>query len=178
MNQSLFNYIHNFAGKNPLIDGIVIFFAVYPLYFLIVGFLLLVIFQKGTRRKWYLFCEGALATLLARGIVTETIRYFYHHPRPFDFYGFAPLIPESGWSFPSGHMTFLFALATVVWFANKKWGIAYFLLALMSGIARIYVGVHWPLDVLGGMVIGIVCALFIHGILTPSRRTIYAQLSV
>ncbi len=173
MNQQLFNYVHNFAGKNPIFDGIGIFLATYLFYFLLLGFFLLVFFQDSSRRRWYVFCEGALTALLARGLITEAFHYFYHHPRPFDFYGFAPLVPESGWSFPSGHVTFLIALAMVIWFANKKWGVLYFLLTIVAGLARIYVGVHWPFDMAAGIVIGIVSGLIVHGLLGPSRRAIY-----
>src|SRR5258708_24900384 len=94
--------------------------------------------------------------MVSRGIVTELIRYFYHHERPFSFYNFTPLIPEVGWSFPSGHAAWFFALATVIWYVNRKWGVWYFVLSVVMGIARIYVGVHWPLDVLGGIVAGVV----------------------
>ena len=176
MNQQLFNYIHNFSGRSAIFDGVGIFFANYLIYFLILGFLFLVLAENGSRRKLYRFAEGALATLLARGIVTEVIRFFYHHPRPFAFYGFVPLVAESGSSFPSGHMTFLFALATAVWYANRRWGMLYFILSAAVGVARIYVGVHWPLDVLGGGVIGVLCAILIHRLLRQSRRALYEKI--
>jgi undecaprenyl-diphosphatase len=175
MNQQFFNDIHNFSGRSAIFDGVGIFFANYLIYFLILGFLFLVLAEKGPRRKLYWFGEGALATLLARGIVTEVVRFFYHHPRPFAFYGFAPLVTESGSSFPSGHMTFLFALATVVWYANRRWGILYFVLSFAVGVARIYVGVHWPLDILGGAVIGVLCAAIIHRFLRPSRKELFGK---
>jgi undecaprenyl-diphosphatase len=178
MNQSLFNYIHQFAGRSPILDGIGIFFSNYLIYFLVLGFLFLVLVEKGPRRKLYRFAEGALTTILARGIVTELIRHFYYHLRPFEFYGFTPLVPESGASFPSGHMTFLFALAMAVWYANRKWGIVYFLLAAAVGIARIYVGVHWPYDIVGGIVIGVVCGIIVHQLLKPSRVALYPPAEV
>jgi undecaprenyl-diphosphatase len=175
MNQSLFLFIHNFSGRSPILDGIGIFFANYLVYFLVLGFLFLVLVEDGSRRKLYRFAEGALAILLSRGIVTELIRHFYYHPRPFEFYGFVSLVPESGASFPSGHMTFLFALAMAVWYANRKWGIVYFLLSLVVGIARIYAGVHWPLDILGGIVVGIACGMIVHGLLRSSRKALYLK---
>ena len=64
-------------------------------YLLVLAFLVLVYYQKGWRRKVYLFCEAALAIILARGIVTEVIRYFYHEPRPFSFYNFTPLFQRN-----------------------------------------------------------------------------------
>ena len=169
-NQSVFLFIYHAAGRWPLLDDIGIFFAEWLPYLLVIGFLVLVFGQPGARRKFYLFAEGALAVILARGILTEIIRFFYYHPRPFEIYGFVPLIPESGASFPSGHMTFFFALAMAVWYADRKWGVWYFVLAALMGIARIYVGVHWPLDILGGVVIGIASGAFIHWLLKEYRN--------
>jgi undecaprenyl-diphosphatase len=175
MTQQLFNYVHQFAGRNPILDGVGLFFADYLIYFLVLGFLFLVLMETGPRRKLYLFAEGALAVILARGIVTELIRHFYYNPRPFEAYGFTPLISESGASFPSGHMTFLFALALVIWYANRKWGSIYFVLSALVGLARIYAGVHWPYDVLGGIVIGLVCALIVHLLLRRTRQALYPR---
>jgi len=172
INTALFQWIYGLSHRNVFIDGVGIFFAQYFPYFLIIGFLVLVFYKKGIRQKLYLFCEGVLAVILARGIVTEVIRFFYHHPRPFDALGFTPLIAESGWSFPSGHATFYFALSMTVWFVNRKWGMWYLLAATVMGIARIYVGVHWPLDVLGGALIGIASGVFVHWFLKGPREAL------
>jgi len=58
-------------------------------------------------------------------------------------------------SFPSGHTTIAFASATVLTFLQPRLGPALFLLAAAIGFSRIYVGVHYPLDVLGGAVLGV-----------------------
>lgn len=121
-NLVVFNFIHGWSGHFVLADITGIFLAEYLPYLLVIGFLLLVFRESGARRKFYLFAEGALAIILARGIITESIRFFYHVERPFALIGFSPLIGESGWSFPSGHMAWFFALAIVIWFANRKWG--------------------------------------------------------
>lgn len=171
-NQSAFLFIHHFAGRNSFLDGVGIFFAEYLPYLMVAAFLIFCYYQTGTRRKIYLFCEGAIAVMLARGIVTEVIRLLYHHQRPFSFYGFTPLIPEAGWSFPSGHAAWFFAMAMTLWYANRKWGITFFVLSTLMGIARIYVGVHWPYDIIGGAVVGILSAVAIHALLAGSRRAI------
>jgi undecaprenyl-diphosphatase len=68
-------------------------------------------------------------------------------------------------SFPSGHIAFLFALAIAVYFFNKKWGLVFFILSLLVGLARIFVGIHYPLDILGGIVIGIVSAIVVRALI-------------
>ncbi|MDE2019005.1 MAG: phosphatase PAP2 family protein [Patescibacteria group bacterium] len=173
LNYSIFSFFHHFAGRWLFLDVIGIFLAEYLPYFVGFAFLILVFRENGWRRRFYLFAEGILAIILSRGLVAETIHFFYYHPRPFEVLGFAPLIPESGSSFPSGHMAFFFALAMAVWYANRKWGIWYFILAALIGVARIFVGVHWPLDIIGGALIGLLCGWFIHWLLRGSRKKLY-----
>lgn len=172
-NQSLFLFIHQFAGRNFILDDAGIFLASYLPYLMGLAFLVLVWREDGWRKKLYVFAEGAIAVVLSRGLVTEIIRYFYYHPRPFAFYNFTPLISESGSSFPSGHMTFFFALSLVVWYANRKWGWWFFALSALVGIARIYAGVHWPYDIIGGVLIGLACGWFVHRLLKESREKLY-----
>jgi undecaprenyl-diphosphatase len=63
-------------------------------------------------------------------------------------------VPHDG-SFPSGHAASSFACATVLAASVPKAAPALYLLALAIGFSRIYVGVHWPLDVVGGAVLGV-----------------------
>lgn len=174
LNQTLFLAIHQFAGRHLWLDDLGIFFAQYLAYFLVAAFLVLAYYQLGWRRKLYVFCEGAIAVMLSRGLVTEVIRLFYHHVRPFSFYNFTPLIQEAGWSFPSGHMAWFFALSLTVWYVNRTWGWWFFGLSFVMGIARIYVGVHWPLDILGGIVVGLLSAWFVHWLLRDVRQKLYS----
>jgi undecaprenyl-diphosphatase len=67
-------------------------------------------------------------------------------------------VPHDG-SFPSGHTSSSFACATVLTAAVPKAGPALYLLALAIGFSRIYDGVHWPLDVVGGAIIGVAIGL-------------------
>jgi undecaprenyl-diphosphatase len=172
-NLAVFNLIHGWSGRSVFADIAAIFFAEYLPYLLVIGFLVLVFYQSGARRKFYLFAEGALAVILARGIVTSIIGFFYVTVRPFVLLGFSPLISESGSSFPSGHMAWFFALALVIWFADRKWGFWYFILSALMGVARIYAGVHWPIDILGGAAIGLLSAWFIHFLFRNVRAELF-----
>jgi undecaprenyl-diphosphatase len=75
-------------------------------------------------------------------------------------------VPRSG-SFPSGHTTIAFACATVLAAAVPRAAPLLYLLALAIGFSRVYVGVHWPLDVVAGAAIGIATALLL---LAGARR--------
>ena len=62
-------------------------------------------------------------------------------------------------SFPSGHATNSFACAWVLFRrADKKWGVSALVLAILISLSRLYVGIHYPTDVLAGAAIGIGCA--------------------
>lgn len=170
LDEKVFQFIYAAGHHNAFWDTLAVFFAEWMPYLLCAAFLVLVYYQKGWRRRVYLFCEGVLAIILARGIVTSVIQYFYHEPRPFSFYDFTPLFNETGWSFPSAHAAWFFALALVVFFANRKWGWWFIGLAVLMGLARIYAGVHWPIDIVGGAAIGLLCAWFVHWMLAGSRK--------
>jgi len=175
LNQPLFDLIHQFANRSVWLDDIGIFLAQYLPYLLVLGFLVLAFGRKDWRMRVLIFSEGALAVILSRGIVTQAIRFFYHHLRPFAALNFTPLINESGYSFPSGHAAWFFAISMVVFYYSRKWGIWYFLLSILNGLARIYVGVHWPLDILGGIVVGVLCGMLAHRLLKPSLEKLKSR---
>jgi undecaprenyl-diphosphatase len=96
------------------------------------------------------FFAGILAYILA-----SILKIFIHLPRPFDaFSNVHALIPETGFSFPSGHATFFMALAVSIFFYHKKAGYWFMFFALLIGLARIIAGVHFPVDILGGFILG------------------------
>ena len=80
--------------------------------------------------------------------------------------GFEPLIArDMVGSFPSGHSAFYFALAFSLFYFNKKWGWWFTVLAFFMGLARIFTGVHYPSDILGGALLGLVSVLVVAGLL-------------
>lgn len=161
-NLAVFNFIFRFAHRSFLLDSFGVFLAEYLPYFLGLGVLLFIFSEKNGRRRWFYLAEMALALILSRGILTELIRHFYYHPRPFDALGVVNLIAESGASFPSGHAAFFFAMAGILLFWDKRWGWTYLGFAALNGLARVFAGVHWPLDILGGALVGLVSAAAVH----------------
>lgn len=64
-------------------------------------------------------------------------------------------------SFPSGHTLAAFVFAFIIWFENKKIGAFAFVLAALIGFSRLYLYVHFPTDVLGGIILAGVLAYFV-----------------
>jgi undecaprenyl-diphosphatase len=79
-------------------------------------------------------------------------------PRPFEAFDMPPLFPETSYSLPSGHATFLFALATGVYAVNRRAGLILFTIAGIISLARIMAGVHYPGDIVAGAFVGITVA--------------------
>jgi undecaprenyl-diphosphatase len=150
MDQFLFQQLNQFAGKCSLLDNLAIFFAKYFEYILII--LVFLIFW----RKWKVIFQSFLAAILARFGIVEIIRYFFPRPRPFIENHVNLLLDKINQSsFPSGHAAFYFALSTVVYSYNKKAGTLFFIASFLIIISRVFVGVHWPSDILAGAIVGI-----------------------
>ena len=162
MQTFLFNWFFSLAHQHAIIDALIVFVSSYLSYFLLLSFLVFLYFKKSWKNRLFLFIEGALAVILARGLVTEIIRFFYDSPRPLSMLGIDALIFESSNSFPSGHMTFYFGLAAILWFENRRFAGWFAFFTLLIGAARIAAGVHWPLDIAGGIAIGVASGLVVH----------------
>jgi membrane-associated phospholipid phosphatase len=109
-------------------------------------------------RKTRLAGLSALAAFVIDGLLTNAIlKNWMARPRPFVTYkDIIPLIPPpGGFSFPSGHTTSSFAVAFVFFeLLPRKWGIPALLIAAGIAFSRLYLRVHYPTDVLGGILIG------------------------
>jgi len=157
---SLFQAIHGLAHQSSAVDFLAIFLAKYLGYFLILVFILVLLLERHWQRRFYKFALGALSVILARGLVVEIIRFFYHRPRPGVVLSIETLIdtPEA-FSFPSGHAAVFFALAMAVYYMNKRLGLWFLACAALISLARVLVGVHWPSDVIAGAIFGALSAV-------------------
>lgn len=160
MDLQVFFAINNLAGHSYILDGLGIFFAIYALPVLVGVLILLAL------RKHRLFLQGMFASILAYGM-NALIGILIPRHRPFVDYGVAKLIEKSAESksFPSDHAALAFAIAAVVAYAYPRWGWLLFICAILIALSRIYVGVHYPTDIIAGACVGILSAWVVHRII-------------
>lgn len=131
-----------------------IFITQYVVY--LTGLIMIVLVFKGKTKERKAILLAILALPIAI-LLIKVIHIFYMEPRPFVTYHFLPLsdnTPDA--SFPSRHATIMAIIAFAYTFFKSKWSAFFLLLMVAVGISRIYIGVHYPLDVIGGFIVGIV----------------------
>ena len=139
---------------------LILFFGEYLAW--ILGAALIFFAFSQNRKNFRVAIEALFAGILSRLVFTEIIRYFYDKPRPFEVDESDSLIlHEIGRSFPSEHAAFFFAVAATLFIYNRRWGIVFFIAAIAMGIARVLANIHWPIDILGGAVIGILSSAIV-----------------
>ncbi len=153
MDLYFFNLINQFALRWVCLDALGIFFAKYFEYVLLACLLLFLV--ANFKKYWMMIIEAGAAAVLARLVIVNLVRLIAPRARPFVENNVNLLLSSNESSFPSGHAAFYFAIATVVFFYNKKAGILFFVAAFLISIARVFVGIHWPTDILAGIIVGI-----------------------
>jgi membrane-associated phospholipid phosphatase len=177
---SLFIAINDFHIKLPvMVDQFMIVITLYGREILL-PFVLLLIFILGGKNGRKTVIITGISILILIPIVSITKDYI-ERPRPF-VPGFDPLMSaDTNYSFPSGHSTLIIAgsiTPLILFKGNKKYiKILLIVLVIDAGLvsfSRIYVGVHYPFDVLGGFFLGSGISLFIICLINniPKIRTI------
>ena len=151
---SIFFFL-NQTLANPVCDAIIKFFIQIPgeIIIVIIGALALFLGKKYTKFTALIF----LSSFLLAKYSYKTIKSFVERPRPFQTLEGVRLFlgPHSGFSFPSGHATTSFCLATVIAMRYPKARYPIFIVAILVALSRSYVGVHYPSDILVGSILGI-----------------------
>lgn len=162
LNISLFTSINQFAGQNQLLDYIFIIAAEGMPYFFI-ALVITVWFYSKQQAKRYLI--GATLTSVVGISINHLIAQVYFHPRPFmDNLGTTLVEHSANSSFPSDHTTFMFCIAVslLCYQTMRKLALRLTLLALFGGLARVYIGVHFPFDIAAALVVSGFAAMLVH----------------
>jgi undecaprenyl-diphosphatase len=170
-----FEAINNLSGQSKTADYAGVFFADYLPYILGMFLLILLFYpRKNIKENRAMVVVSVIAALVARFGVKTILVLFYARPRPYvnldSTHKLITLNPiENFQSFPSGHTLFFFALSTVIYSFNKKLGVIFFIFSTLIAIARIFVGVHWPSDILVGILLGIVVGFIINWLYNKAK---------
>lgn len=151
-NTQLFFQIYNLSHQHSYADQMMVFGAV-DLIFVTAILGLTLFFTGKTKEKKAVFLT--ILGLVIAEMAIAAIHRVYFEPRPFITFPITPLIPPTAdATFPSGHTTIMAVIAAAYTFSRSKFAPLFILLMLWVGFARIFVGVHYPLDILGGIVLG------------------------
>ena len=154
---TLFHFI-NGGLKSGCLDYLMPMFLKYSDWTLVAAVLLLIILYRDWRKGASFILLAIVAVALTDGIAYRLIKPFFGRIRPCNVLppGTFNLMAgcSASFSFPSQHAANMFALAAVVSGRYKKAAPYALGIALMTAISRVYVGVHYPADIMGGGVIG------------------------
>jgi undecaprenyl-diphosphatase len=174
-----FRAINNLAGLSVSWDAVFIFGAKYLIFLMPLVVVAYVFaawrtshFEGRVENFWHVGWTVVIAF-----IIEKVIGYLWFRARPFrTFHDVHKLIAMSPLdkSFPSGHASIAFAMAFGLMLHNRKWGWLMVALAAWVAFSRVWVGVHYPLDVIGGLAVGALSAW----ITAPAKKAIEPYLDL
>lgn len=176
--RQLFEWINGLAGESQALDNV--------MTLLVSDFFLPVLIALAAFSRWFVGRTaqerlanqwGFLYATIGAGMANLIIQIFnqsFHRPRPFitledvTVLFYRPTDP----SFPSNAAAFGFAMAAGVWLTNRRWGAIIGVGALLFAFARIYAGMHFPLDVISGALLGILTTWFFARMLDQAKPVV------
>ncbi len=183
LNFALFHFINQYAGLNPFIDSLAIITAKYMPVIIILSIAYIWIKNRDRTRDIILY--GIYAAIIGL-VINYIIGLVYFHPRPF-------MIPlgtllfqyPAETSFPSDHATLMFSLAIMlIYFKETRIaGLIFLILGFIGGLARIFSGIHFPLDIFGSLLVSIISTILIFqfkdrfNLLNKEIKEIYGKIA-
>lgn len=171
MDYVLFRLINGLAGRWPVVDAVMRFFATD--YVVPTTMICALVFVWFSGRR--VLQRQALLAILSVAISNTIVAAFnavWFRPRPFTTHDDVTLLfyHPSDSSFPANSSATTWALAWAVWLIDRRIGSILVTLAFMMALARVFVGVHYPFDVIAGAMIGIGAARAVARWLAPHLR--------
>ena len=156
MNYELFQKIHGLSGHNRILDDVMIFFTNDVFFVYAIALLAIWMIGNTTYKKSVLYAGGTgILALLGNYLITLV----YYEPRPFVTHHVHLLVPHAAdASFPSDHATGAFAISIAMWIRHRRLGAPMIIFAFLTGLSRVWVGHHYPFDVVGSMIVSVIVA--------------------
>ncbi len=132
-----------------------------------------IVFLLGKRKAKVTSMLAVTAIALSR-LSVQILKHIFNRPRPFFVYKDINIFTAiRGSSFPSGHATLIFSVATVLSFKYKRISWIFITFAILIGLSRVYMGLHYPSDIISGAVLGIsigMCILYLENKLSVVKK--------
>lgn len=125
-------------------------------YLIVLVFLPIAAYYFFVKKDYSIIFKLILAVIISAA--TQIIfNFLYFTPRPFmvnHLPVYVAIIPIVS-SFPSGHTMIAFALSTIIFLKKKHIGVILFIISLIIGVGRVLANVHYPIDIFGGLILGV-----------------------
>jgi undecaprenyl-diphosphatase len=165
-------FINQLSGRSPVIDTAVVALSIYGVYVIVAAVVVRWwwIGKSNKLRERYLaiVCGVSAACGL---FLNQGVLLFIHRIRPYDA-GVSHLLiaPSADPSFPSDHATLAFAVAFALLLAGARRGWIFLVVAAAVGASRVYIGIHYTSDVLGGAATALVAAAICVTLVKPDAK--------
>jgi undecaprenyl-diphosphatase len=125
--------------------------------------------RPGGDRKWKLACASALGSAALALLINRVIAEIWHRQRPFAAHPSAHVwgARSTDASFPSDHASASFGIAFAVFLFDRVVGSVFLAAAAVISVGRVFVGEHYPLDVIAGCLVGLASALLVARLARP-----------
>jgi undecaprenyl-diphosphatase len=153
----------NSWSPSTLMDSTMIFFSLYGREVVWGGLMVVFFFFGGKREKKAAITLGLVFLILV--CLGYGLKALDMRARPYDVLDGVRLLigEESDFGFPSGHTLIVFGGSAVVWFyLRRSYAIILTVEASLVAFSRVYVGVHFPTDAIGGALLGVGCAILVR----------------
>tara|TARA_B100000686_G_C16800440_1_gene985579 strand:- start:5466 stop:6044 length:579 start_codon:yes stop_codon:yes gene_type:complete len=175
LDQKLFIWINSFAGKSSIVDNLASILCSDHFFPVLLSLLLLGLwFGSNNLKNRVIYQKCVFISFIGLAIANlnvALVNFIFFRDRPFNNHEVTLLFYEpTDSSFPSNAIAATTALACGIWIANKRLGSISFGAVLIFGFIRVFSGIHYPIDILGGLLIGIlstVVARYIIKLLDP-----------
>ncbi|ASB87065.1 undecaprenyl-diphosphatase [Bacillus sonorensis] len=159
MNYELFNAIHSLSHHSNILDSFMIFVTEKAIYLYALMLLAIWLFGGSSYKKSVL--QAGFTGILGLA-ANYLITLIYYEPRPFVAHHVDVLIHHAAdASFPSDHTTGALAISIAFWLCHRRLGSLMIAFGLLTGFSRIWVGHHYPVDVLGSILVSVLVSLIV-----------------
>jgi len=160
MDEALFLAI-NHLPHTVIIDALAQFLSGIGQWGAIWFIIAIILFFREEKRDHWFFLPSLLATGLGTLVSEVFLKWIVRRPRPTVTIGAIIRTFPGNYSFPSTHATIAWAMAFVLSREEPRLRWLFYLLAILISLSRIYLGVHYPSDVLGGAILGLGIGWFV-----------------